>query len=767
MSDASVELRLEHEAVGPGSMVCHAVVDEELGALFHATVRIDSHDPALPLAALVGRPAALYARFDLGQARSWRGVVVGAEQLRAEATGQSTYVLRLAPRAWLLGRKLQSRIFQDESAPGIAERVLWDWGIEARLRLRDAPYPKLSYKVQYEESDLAFLTRILEEAGVTLRFAASAEDGRVEDPSFEDAVHAGEPTGRGPLVHVERPGPADRRYVTRLLVDRTVAAARRVHVDHDFMRPAYPLRASVEAPTRSELETRLEHVRYRPGAMILGGARGDGHHVGFGEHLARVEQASERGASGGVSFLTDLMDVAPGSILTVDGHPHAQLEGGKRLLAVRTRWEAGNAVRPSVDVRAVSAETPYRPPQRTPRPRINGLQTARVVGPPGDEFQIDDRGRVRVQFPWDRKGHGREDASRWIRVSQAWAGAGFGACAWPRVGQEVLIAYSESDPDQPIVVGRVYNAREAVPFPLPDGQTKSTWRSDSTDRVQGNNHLTLEDSAGEELVSLRAQRNLRRLVAHDEVATVVADRSTDVTSNFVARAERDRSQATGGARAEETGVNRGVATNLDQRELVRGDREEAVAASHLRDLKASMHVVLERERYEELHSHRHLRVGGSRNEAVGGDSIATGSYQVLVGGPPATGDAAIEAKGEIHLLAGPRLVVEGLSTATAKAPASFIEIVGGVVTIRGPHVWINDEGSPESGKGAHPGGPEAPIKAKAAPPVTSLGSMLEIVDQLTGKVIQSTQSILVGEKVSLLVPRQPGGDPDRGALVRE
>src|SRR5262249_48007759 len=135
------------------------------------------------------------------------------------------------------------------------------------------------------------------------------------------------------------------------------------------------------------------------------------------------------------------------------------------------------------------ADHRYRPPHRTARPRIDGLQSAIVVGPEGEEIHTDEFGRIRVQFHWDRRGARDEKSSCWVRVSQGWAGGGQGMIVLPRIGQEVLIAYLEGDPDRPIVVGRCFNMTASVPHALPANKTKSAWRSESSPRSGGYNEI--------------------------------------------------------------------------------------------------------------------------------------------------------------------------------------------------------------------------------------------------------------------------------------
>jgi len=165
------------------------------------------------------------------------------------------------------------------------------------------------------------------------------------------------------------------------------------------------------------------------------------------------------------------------------------------------------------------------------------VQSALVVGPKGEEIHTDEFGRVRVQFHWDREGKRDEHSSCWVRVSQGWAGTGFGMMVIPRVGQEVTVGFFEGDPDQPVIIGRVYNAVNRVPYKLPDDKTKSGWRTRSTPGDPSSpafNELMFEDKKDAELVSLRAQRDFHKLVKANESERTGTDRTISVGKNRTA-----------------------------------------------------------------------------------------------------------------------------------------------------------------------------------------------------------------------------------------
>ena len=220
-----------------------------------------------------------------------------------------------------------------------------------------------------------------------------------------------------------------------------------------------------------------------------------------------------------VSFDTNTIDLWPGQVFCMDKHPHAELTDETKLLVTEFSVEGTPGGEWSMSGQAAFTDAPYRPPQRTLKPRVEGVQSAQVVGPQGQEIHTDEFGRVRVQFPWDREGKHDDGSSCWIRVSQGWAGTGYGMIVIPRIGQEVMVGFLEGDPDQPIIVGRVYNAKQAVPYKLPEHKTRSTWKSDSSLGSGGFNEIMFEDIKGQELVWEQAQKNRRRLVKNDETIT--------------------------------------------------------------------------------------------------------------------------------------------------------------------------------------------------------------------------------------------------------
>jgi type VI secretion system secreted protein VgrG len=711
-------------ATGTELSVRRFTVDEAVGALFTVSVWARSSEHALDLDAIVGQAAGLRIQGRAlwrAETRAWTGICSHAEVVQVEPTGLSTYFFRVVPMLWLLRERRDNRIFQHRSIPEIIEEVLGGWGIAATFWIDRGRYPKLEYKVQYAESDYDFFCRLLEEAGITHHLADN--EGGETELVLSDSLHEGDARAWGPLRFVDNPNrSADREFVTGLRFWHEVRPGAFTFRDYDFRHPSFALAGEAErAPAPEE---RYEQYHYRPGGFLIEGGRGGGtpvaddkgvarHDLDYGKARARRALAGERGGNRAVAFETNVIDLRPGTVLTIDNHPHPALEA-KRLLVLEMKLQGSHDDEWHISNKCVFADVPYLPPSKTQKPAIHGVQSATVVGPGGEEIHTDEFGRVRVQFPWDRQGSFDDNSSCWVRVSQGWAGTGYGMMVLPRVGQEVLVGFLEGDPDQPIVVGRVFNAIHQVPYRLPEHKTRSTWKSDSSPGSGGFNEIMFEDLKGKELVWVQAERNLRKLVKHDETVTVGRDRQKLVHRNELEKVGVNRTEVTGALRTEITGADRLTVVGGDHQRLVQRDETELtkgnlaihVGRDHdiiVREMKrerveGDSHFILKGKRMQRIDGKQSLSVGKDRHERVGRHHL-------------------LEAHEAIHMKAGTVLVLEARDDVTIKGPGGFIRIDGQGITIEGQVVKINCGGAAEGAKSAEPERPEEAVVPEIEPPV--------------------------------------------------
>ncbi len=697
-------------------------IQEGVSSLFTVSVWALSPNPYLDLEALVGQPASFHVvsglKFGTRGARRWTGVCSFIEQVQAEPTGLSSYHLRIVPTLWILTHRRNHRIYQHLSIPDIADKLLDEWGIEHTWKIHRGAYPRLEFKVQYGESDYTFLCRLFEEAGIAFTFPDDEAGSRL---TLGDELHAGEPRAAS-LPFVDNPGQsAEFEFVTQVRLTHEVRPGAYTIRDYDFRNPGFPLFG--EAPRAEAPEARYEQYHYQPGSFLIETSKKGETPVADDQAAARREQAhgkdlAERALTGlrgdkrHITFGSNALELAAGGVFYIDSHPHVELSSSRRLLITEFAFEGTVGAEWSMSGTALFADKPYRPALRTPRPEVTAVQSATVVGPSGQEIHTDEFGRVRVQLPWDREGKSDDHSSCWMRVSQGWAGVGWGMITIPRVGQEVLVGFLGGDPDHPIIVGRVYNNTQRVPYRLPDHKTRSTWKSDSTPGSGGFNEIMFEDLAGKELVYQQAQKNRRVLVKNDEAITVGNNRQKLVKNNETETTGVDRMEVTGRNRTEHTGQNRTTIVGGDEFKLVNGTEKERTEGDRLVFVGGDQHLIVQQVKRELVVGDSHLHIRGNHSEQVDQTrSLTAQSLQIKVGGKH-----GLHAAEEIHLAAGSALILEASQDLTLKGPGGFIRIDAGGITIEGTMVRINSGGSAGSGSGAHPITPEDAIQARVAEP---------------------------------------------------
>ena len=320
---------------------------------------------------------------------------------------------------------------------------------------------------------------------------------------------------------------------------------------------------------------------------------------------------------------------------------------------------------------AVPHKIPYRPTRLTPKPIVQGPQTAVVVGKAGEEIWVDKYGRVKVQFYWDREGKRDENSSCWVRVSQLWAGKNWGAMFIPRIGQEVIVEFMEGDPDQPIITGRVYNAEQTVPYPLPDEQTKSTIKTNSSKGGKGFNEIRFEDKKGDEQIFIHGEKNMDIRVVNDRFETIGKDgegsRHLIVEKDKFEQVKNDRQEKITRDHIEEIGRDRNV--------TVKGKEAIDVTGSHSFTVKGDVIEVFKANHSEQTTGDYYLKASNIVIEAMSNITIKVGGTYI-----------AIEASG--IKICGPQVEIEGQGTVEIKSPMTTVK-GDGMLTLKGGVVMIN------------------------------------------------------------------------------
>jgi hypothetical protein len=367
---------------------------------------------------------------------------------------------------------------------------------------------------------------------------------------------------------------------------------------------------------------------------------------------------------------SDCVRFQPGYRFTMDEHGRASFNQKYLLTKVKQAGRQPQVLGASAPGEGSSysnificipAEVPYRPPREAHKPLIEGTQTAIVVGPEGEEIYTDEYGRVKVSFHWDREGESNEKSSCWIRVSSAWAGAGWGAIQIPRIGQEVIVDFLEGDPDRPIITGRVYNGTHRAPHALPSHKTKSTLKSNSSKGGGGFNEIRLEDKKGEEQIFVHAEKDqdLRikndrfEWVGHNRHQVVKQDKFEHVENNSHRQIDSDQFERINNDRSLNIGGKQAIAIEASYSFTVGDDVIEIFKAHH----------------NEQTTETYYLKANGTIIEATGGITLKCGGSSVVIdsGGVTVTGPSVTVDGSLVKIAAGP-----GTSpmTGTAKSAAT-------------------------------------------------------------------------------------------------
>ncbi|MBK7662402.1 MAG: type VI secretion system tip protein VgrG [Sterolibacteriaceae bacterium] len=355
--------------------------------------------------------------------------------------------------------------------------------------------------------------------------------------------------------------------------------------------------------------------------------------LGEGDGYVRLRLEALQARHERIQALANVRGLSSGYTFTLKGHPRA--DQNKQYLVIATHLElasneheaaVSSGATFTVSFEAIPAATQYRSERQTPKPLIHGLQTAKVVGPPGEEIYTDEYGRVKVHFYWDRHGKEDENASCWIRVSQPWAGKNFGMKAVPRIGQEMVVEFLEGDPDRPLITGRVYNAEQMPPWELPANKTQTgiLSRSSMGGAYSNANALRFEDKKGEEQLWLHAEKDQLTEVENDEDKWVGNDRRKTIDGHETSVIHKNRTETVDlnetitvhGKRTETVDGDETITIHQNRKERVDQSEKISIGANRTEDVGANETVSIGSNRSHKIGSNHRISVGANKIETV-------------------------------------------------------------------------------------------------------------------------------------------------------
>ncbi len=503
-------IKVMADSFGDPTLSCVRMqVREELGRPFECEVLLESDKSDVRFTDVLGNPIAVSFGFE-GEERWFHGYVCTLAQL-ADHDRRAVYRATLRPWLWLLTRRVNCRIFQNKSVPDIVKDIVDDHGFSDLKKRLTGTYGQREFCVQYEESDFDFVSRLLEDEGIYYYFV---HQNSKHELVLADAQSSHDEVAGSETIPYFPPGNSSRRerdHIYGLRVAQSVQPGAVMLNAYDFTRPKADLLVKRQAP-KAHAHAEYEVYRY------------DNHYHerNDGEHYVAVRMQELGSGHERVQLDGNVRALGAGHLFTLEDFPRK--DQNRKYLIVSAQYvvvgEGGGAGADpfSCTMEVVPADEPFRVARTTPGPRMSGPQTAVVVGKSGEEIWTDEYGRVKVRFPWDRREEKDENSSCWVRVAQVWSGNGFGGFQVPRIGEEVIVDFLGGHPDAPIIVGRVYNKDNAVPYALPAEQTKSGIKTRST--KQGSkehfNELRFEDKKGEEEVYFHAEKDFNRVVENSD-----------------------------------------------------------------------------------------------------------------------------------------------------------------------------------------------------------------------------------------------------------
>lgn len=634
--------------------------------------------------ALLGKTVTAKIKLPDGE-RFFSGICMRFAQLERETTDISftAYRAEIVPQFWFLTRRAQSRIFQRMTAPDILKKVLTGLSVDYQLK---GTFKQRDFCVQYRESDFNFASRLMEEEGIFYFFKHSAGSHTMIVSNNPDS-HVDVP-GKSTITYENLSGgfKDDDRIMDWEKIQE-MRSGKYTLRDHTFELPHQNLEAqktiqeTVAAGKTTHKLKLSENASLElydwPGEYAQ---RFDGIDKGGGEQPADVQNIFEdnkrtveirmqqealpslliRGASNcrqltsGHKFTLEKHFNADGVYVLTSVQHNASGAGDYRGLRTGSfRYEN--------HFECIPIALPFRPPQITQKPVVQGSQSAVVVGPAGEEIFVDKYSRVKVQFHWDREGKKDPDSSCWLRVATQWAGKQWGAISIPRIGQEVLVDFLEGDPDEPIIVGSVYNADMMPPYSLPANKTQSGVKSRSSlgGSPSNFNEFRFEDKKGHEQVLLHAERNQDIEVEADESHWVGHDRSKTIDHDEKSHIKHDRTETVDndetitihGNRTETVDKNETITIHANRTETVNMNETVTISLNRAETVGVNEALTVGAARVETVGGAEAITVGGSRNVTVGGTQTYTfgGALAMSVGSGVSLsvgGDSTFQAEGE-------------------------------------------------------------------------------------------------------------------------
>ncbi len=636
--------------------------EERISGLFHYHLELLSQDSAIDFTQIVGKNITITIQLPGGSDQQYINGVVGRFSQAGNSSRFTTYFAEVYPWLWLLTMNHSHQIFQNKTAPDIIKQVFSDLGFTDFKDSTTKTYSTREFCVQYGETAFDFVSRLMESEGIFYFFdhSSSTHTMVLADDSSAWLTMPGLTTVQASASGLSWET-AD--AMLECQVEQQVVVGQFKSDDYNFTTPSTDLLA-----TASGSDTSRSVYSY-PGEYLT---------ASDGETVTSLRLDALQSPAKLLKGSSMCRAFHAGAKFTLANHYRSDANASYVLSSVTHQ---GDQEQYSNSFEAFPSTTVFHPLQVTPKPKIVGSQTALVVGKSGEEIWTDQYGRIKCKFYWDQSSASDETSSCWIRVAQGWAGKAWGSIFVPRIGQEVVVSFLEGNPDRPLVTGCVYNATQTVPYTLPDEQTKSTVKTNSSKGGSGFNELRFEDKAGSEEIFIQAQKDMNVTILNDLTTTVTNNRTTTVS-------QKDDSLVVDQG-------NRSIKVNTgNETHEVKGTRDLTITGNETHTNKADF--------TQNVSGNFTLKVSGNLSIDVSGSvTIKSGTTFDIQAGTALTNKAgtalsnkagtslANEAGTSLSNKAGTSMSNEANVSITSKANASHDVESSGILTLKGSLVKIN------------------------------------------------------------------------------
>lgn len=679
----------------------HFKGQEGYSQLFQYEVDVLSYRGDIKAEEVVGEHICITVGATTDTPRMFSGYINYFEYTGLESRGLYGYKAVLVPWLWFLSKSTDCRVFQRMTVPQILESVFSDLGFaNFKLSGLNNRYPELEYCVQYRESDLNFVLRLMEQEGIYFYFEQNENKHTLllaDDKSSSFILE--------PAVLEHSSGSRKEETIQQWKRSFQYFSGKWCLSDYNFEKFDKLLQAECSALVSLKGNSQLERYDY-PGTFI---------EQDRGSSLTKLRMELEESGFTKASGKSNVTSVFIGRKFTLHSD-ECSADTHKNFVITRLYHQAteGSYLEQSEEGDAYFNEfecipdnVNFRPPLITSKPKIDGVQTAVVCGKTGDEIYTDQYGRIKVQFHWDRYGKKNEESSCWVRVATQWAGKKWGAVGIPRVGQEVVVTFLEGDPDRPMVIGSVYNRGHMPPYTLPGEKTKSGIKSRSSKGGQSSNYneIAFDDKVGAELISIHAEKDLNTNVKNNvstdtkgNSTTKVAGNSSDsVEGNKSLSVSKDHSvSVSGNQNVSVTGKqtisvtgNQTVNVSADQEESVSGNiklstTNQTLDISSDQTINATNQKITLGAAQEVTASSQKFTIGGSQNvQAEDQDVTITGKTMTT-----AT-EIILSAANKISLTVGKTSIQIDSNGVTISTGSSSVKVDVADVSVSGPMIKLN------------------------------------------------------------------------------